>query len=355
MRRVVQFSTGNVGEHSLRLLIERPDFELVGVHAHGEDKIGRDAAELCGLSEPTGIIATNDIDALIALKPDCVVYTALAETRPDPAIAQLVRILSSGINVVGSSFAWLVAPHHADDWLREPLERACADGNTSMYINGIDPGFSGDTLVHTALSLCGRARAIKVLEIFDYGDYDDAEYTGVHMGFGSDPDDPPLLMHPEILKSFFGGQIRSLADNLGVKLDELRAHAESWVTPDSIECVMMHVPPGRVGAIRFTIEGIRNGETVISVGHVNRLTTVSAPDWPYPPEGRPGVHHVAVTGDPDVVVNAHVGGPGVPGPVAGVIATAARVVNMIEPVCTAPSGILAAKDLPAAYLHGVMW
>ncbi len=63
MRRVIQFSTGNVGRHSLRAIIGRPDLELVGVHAAGPEKIGRDAAQLCGLDEPTGIIATDDIDA----------------------------------------------------------------------------------------------------------------------------------------------------------------------------------------------------------------------------------------------------------------------------------------------------
>ena len=47
--RVIQFATGNVGIHALRTIIERPDLELVGLHAHGQDKIGRDAADLCGL------------------------------------------------------------------------------------------------------------------------------------------------------------------------------------------------------------------------------------------------------------------------------------------------------------------
>ena len=35
MRRVIQFSTGNVGRHALRTIIGRPDLELVGVHANG--------------------------------------------------------------------------------------------------------------------------------------------------------------------------------------------------------------------------------------------------------------------------------------------------------------------------------
>jgi 2,4-diaminopentanoate dehydrogenase len=48
MRRVVQFSTGNVGQHSLRAIIGRPDLELVGVHAANPDKVGRHAAEYVG-------------------------------------------------------------------------------------------------------------------------------------------------------------------------------------------------------------------------------------------------------------------------------------------------------------------
>lgn len=45
-RRVIQFSTGNVGIHALRTIIGRPDLELVGVHAAAPDKVGRDAADL---------------------------------------------------------------------------------------------------------------------------------------------------------------------------------------------------------------------------------------------------------------------------------------------------------------------
>ena len=119
----IQFSTGNVGRHALRTIIGRPDLELVGVHANGAQKLGRDAAELCGLDEPTGVVATDDIDALVALRADCVVYTSQAETRPGDALEQISRFLAAGRNVVGTSMVWLVAPDHADDWLRDPLER----------------------------------------------------------------------------------------------------------------------------------------------------------------------------------------------------------------------------------------
>jgi hypothetical protein len=120
----------------VQAIIGRPDLGLVGVHAASPNKIGRDAAELCGLSDPTGVIGTDDIDA----------------------------------------------PRQADDWLRVPLEQACEAGGASLYVNGIDPGWSGDTEVHSALSLVTRARSITVQEIFDYGDYDDYEFTGKSMG-----------------------------------------------------------------------------------------------------------------------------------------------------------------------------
>ncbi len=56
-----------------------------------------------------------------------------------------------------------------------------------MYVNGVDPGFSGDLLPLAALSLTGRAETVLVQEICDYGSYDDAEFTGVSFGFGTDP------------------------------------------------------------------------------------------------------------------------------------------------------------------------
>ena len=50
--RVIQWSTGNVGFHSLRHLIRHPELELVGLHAHSEAKIGKDAADLAGPEAP---------------------------------------------------------------------------------------------------------------------------------------------------------------------------------------------------------------------------------------------------------------------------------------------------------------
>lgn len=357
MRKVVQFSTGNVGRHSLRAVIGRPDLELVGVHASSQEKIGRDAAQLCGLTAPTGVIATDDIDALIALGPDCVVYTALGETRPVEAIEQMSKLLAAGINVVGTSMVWLVTPRQCDEWLRGPLEQACDTGGASLYVNGIDPGYSADTAVHAALSLVTRAKSITVQEVFDYGNYDDFEYTGTAMGFGTVPeDDLPMAFQPGVITAMFGGLVDNLARHLGVTLDEVRQRFEPWYTDKRIECTMTTVDPGQLAGVRFAVEGVREGEPVITIEHTTRLTPAAAPDWEYPPEGQSGVHKVIIEGEPRIETSTHLSHPTLDVTDAGCVSTAARAVNAIDWVCRAPAGIIAVEDIPPVeMIRGLMW
>jgi len=95
--RVVQWTTGNVGQRSVIAAAANPELEIVGCYAWGPDKVGRDVGELCGI-DPIGVLATNDIDALLALKPDCVVYNPKW-----PDVDHMVRILESGINITATA------------------------------------------------------------------------------------------------------------------------------------------------------------------------------------------------------------------------------------------------------------
>jgi hypothetical protein len=223
-----------------------------------------------------------------------------------------------------------------------------------MYVNGIDPGFSGDLLPLAALSLTERADRILVQEICDYGSYDDAEFTGVSFGFGTTPDVVPMLFLPGVLASIWGGPVQLLADELGVVVDELRERHETWTATETIDCTMMKVAPGEVAAVRFAVEGMVDGRPAIVMEHVNRLTSSAAPDWPVPPEGRPGVHRVVVSGVPGIEINTHVGDERTDHNEAGVIATAAKAVNAIPVVCAAPPGLTSLRDLPVSQVRGLM-
>src|SRR6185312_9505721 len=79
--KVAQIGTGNVGRHALTQLITDPRFELTGVWVSRDSKAGKDAAELAGLDDSTGITATTDLDEVLATNPQCAVYTAMADNR----------------------------------------------------------------------------------------------------------------------------------------------------------------------------------------------------------------------------------------------------------------------------------
>jgi 4-hydroxy-tetrahydrodipicolinate reductase len=117
--RVGQWATGNVGKQALRSIIEHPGLELVGLVVSDPAKVGKDAAELCGIDTPTGVLAISDGDALVAMKPDCICYCAVGTSgrqevatgeRPGTAVDQLCDILRAGIDVVSTALIPLVHP-----------------------------------------------------------------------------------------------------------------------------------------------------------------------------------------------------------------------------------------------------
>ena len=344
--RVIQWGTGNVGFHSLRHIIRHPDLELVGVHAHSPAKIGKDAAALCGFAEETGILASNDVEALLALDADVVVYTVKGETRPHEVVPELERILSAGKSVVSTSIIFLIYPKHANAAMREPLEKACQIGGSTLFVNGIDPGFSGDVLPLTALQLADQIEEIRVQELCDYSTYEDPEFTGVSYGFGRPSDYTPIMAMPGVLRSAWGGMVQLLADELGVELDEICETFERCYAEESFDTPMMHVEKGTCAAIRFVLEGRVDGRPVIVTEHVNRLRDDLAPEWPSPPDGRPGVHRCIIKGNPSVQLECFVKGEDGDHNTGGVQATALRVLNAIPAVCGHAAGLISTLDLP---------
>ena len=346
IHRVIQWGTGNVGFQSLRHIVRHPELELVGVHAHHPDKLGRDAAALCGLEDDTGILATNDVDALLALDADVVVYTVKGETRPHEVVPELERILSAGKNVVSTAMIFLIYPAHANAGMREPLAKACLIGHSSLYVNGIDPGFSGDVLPLTALQLADQVDEIRVQELCDYSTYEDPEFTGVSFGFGRTSDYTPPLALPGTLRAAWGGMVQLIADELRIALDEIHENYERRYAEEAFDTPMMHVPKGACAAVRFVLEGRIDGRPVVVTEHVNRLRNDIAPDWPSPPDGRPGVHRCIVKGNPTVQLECFVTGEDGDHNTGGVQATAMRVLNAIPAVCQHAPGLVSTLDLP---------
>jgi hypothetical protein len=344
--KVAQIGTGNVGRHALTQLITDPRFELTGVWVSSKDKAGKDAAELAGLDNSTGITATTDLDAILADSPECVVYTAMADNRLPDALEDYRRILAAGINVVGSSavflqYPWQVLPNE----LVSPIEDAAQAGKSSLFVNGIDPGFANDLLPLALAGTCQSIEQIRCMEIINYDTYDSATVMFDVMGFGKPLDDLPMLLQPGVLSLAWGSVVRQLAAGLGIDLDEVTETYVREPAPEDFDIASGHIPKGSAAALRFEVRGMRGGKPAVVLEHVTRLRDDLCPDWPQPAQ-EGGSYRVEVTGEPSYALDLCLSSAKGDHNHAGLVATAARVVNAIPAVVAAPPGIRTTLDLP---------
>jgi 2,4-diaminopentanoate dehydrogenase len=334
--RVIQWTTGNIGQRSLHAIIGRPDMELVGVYAHGSEKVGKDAAELSGWPEPTGIQATNDIDALIALKPDACCYNPLW-----PNVDELVRLLEAGINVC-SSAAWITGGKQTPED-RERIQKACIQGNSTMFGSGAHPGMSN--LVGMVLSgSCERVDEIRITESVDCSTYESAE-TQKAMGFSQPPDTPGLAESVRRESEVFAESAAMMADAMGVKLDKLTFDVTFTAATGDSDLGFMQIPKDTVAGVFGYHRGWVGDRNIVNVGfnwimgsHVE------------PPKPLEHGHVVQVFGLPNMRTVLHClppkdwKEPGFMG--LGMIYTALPVTNAVPKVVAAKPGIVTLADLP---------
>lgn len=281
--RVVQWSTGNVGRHAIAGIDARPDLELAGVWVSSDAKAGRDAGELAGLGRDLGVLATTDANALLALEPDCIVHTAMADHRLGEAIDDLARFLRAGINVVSSGPVFLQYPYGvAPDSMFEPIQTAAAEGGASLWVNGIDPGFANDWMALTLTSISERIDEVRCMEILNYATYNQPMVMFDIMGFGKPLDDIPMLLQPGVLTMAWGSVVRQIAAGLGVELDSIEETYQRLPAPETFDIDAGTIEAGTAAALRFEVQGIKDGRPVCVLEHVTRLRDDLAPDWPQP-------------------------------------------------------------------------
>ncbi len=338
--RVIQWATGTVGIHAVPAIAAHPDLELVGLWVHSDSKAGRDAGEICGV-DPVGVIATQDVAALLATDADCICYTANSDLRPDEVIGDICAMLAAGKNVVNTSFVPLLYPKAAGEGVYDQLQAACLEGGTSFYSSGIDPGFGNAGVTVGALALCKEVNTVRMMEIVNYATWDNPFTMFEIMGFGKPDPSHSLLLAPGSTTLAWGPVIELVAASLGVTLDEIVEWNEVIYADAGFTIASGPVPAGGISGMRFEIRGMLDGEARIIVEHVTRLRDEDAPEWPQGAgyrihiEGEPCVHL-------ELELSSHVGDHNH----AGCLATAMHVINAIPLVVDAAPGVLTFLDVP---------
>jgi hypothetical protein len=343
--RVVQWTTGNVGRRSVRAVAAHPDLELVGCYAWSPDKVGRDVGELCGI-DPLGLDATDDVDALLALKPDCVVYNPMWHDTDE-----IVRILEAGVNVVTTA-AFINGRGLGAD--RDRISEACTRGGSTLFGTGVSPGFAELLAIVTA-SICDRIDKVTVSEAADTTLYD-SPATELPAGFGRPIDDPELPAMTAKGTAVFAEAVAMVADALGVELDDIVCETEYAQTTEDLVMESWTIPAGCVAGLYASWQGRIGGRTVIDLNMRWKKGQTLEPNWPIE-DG----WVITVDGQPTVRTKVDF----LPPPyfeavtfadfmVIGMIMTAMPAIYAIPEVVAAPPGIVSYTDLPLPLPRGLV-
>jgi hypothetical protein len=332
--RIAVWGTGNVGLHALRKVIEHPRFELVGVRVYSEAKLGRDAGDLCGVG-PTGVIATNSIEDILAARPDCVVYL------PDRSEMDVIcKLLESGINIATARFEF---NHRGsiEPQLRQRLEAACAAGQSSLYCSGSTPGWFTEVM---PLVLSALERRLDCLTLTDYADMSSRNSPEMLFGllkFGADPSSLDLNA-PFGTAMSSPPTLRMVAEAMGLPVDEILTSRQLALARNRVAIAAGTIEPGTIAALRMEIEGRRGGKTIIRRRSIWYVTKDIDAEWDLRDTGL----HYRVEGDLplDVMFTIPVSPEVYPTVSPGL--TAHPVINAIPYVCEATPGLLQTPDLP---------
>jgi len=285
--RVIQWTTGKVGKHSLRAILDDPRLELAGCYAWSDAKKGVDAGELCG-RPATGIAATNDIEALIALGADTVLYTPF-----EADLDQAIKLLESGLDLVSTNLFLNVGGIRGE--VKDRLEAACAKGNSSLYITGINPGWINSVMA-SMTAICRDVESVSITESADCSVYESVETWGF-LGMGEPGGATDELMgRAQAWLILFKDAVERIGTALGLTFNDVEFFCEYATAAEKVDLGWFCMEKGTNAALRGGWNGKVNGKTAVNITVVWYLTKKLAEGW----EIDDDQYRLVVQGEPSI-------------------------------------------------------
>ena len=339
--RVIQWNTGKVGKLSMRAIIDDPRLELVAVFAHSPDKVGVDAGALCGRPE-TGILATDDIDALIALKADSVLYTPFTGN-----VDHTVRLLESGADVISTNLFFHVGGIQGE--VKQQFEAACARGNSSLYISGINPGWVNAIAV-AQTAVCRDIESITLIESADCSVYESVE-TWSFLGMGQPEASDEVKAAAQTWLVMFRDVAVRMGEALGYTFDDVEFFIEYASAAEKVDLGWFVMEKGTNAALRGGWNGKVGGKTVVTAMVTWYLTRNLSPAWDIDDDQ----HRIIVKGEPNVDTRIRYTPPEHWGNHEWDTMTALPAVNAIHDIKAARAGVLGLLDVGLPHAPAAEW
>ena len=342
--KVVQWTTGNVGRQAVAAVMAHPDLELVGVFARDPSKAGVDAAVLCGLDQPTGVLATGNVEELLALRPDCVIYTPLHLD-----VVELGGILQAGVNVVTT--AEFVTGTSIGEDATAKLESAAQSGGVTLLGTGINPGFA-ELFASVGAGISRDVRTITVTESADVAMFA-ADPNFAAVGWGKPRDAEGHRAAVEVATAVFADALDMLADLVGLTLDQRRCTIEFAHATEDLDVPGLAISKDHVAGMDIRWDGLVGGVARLSIRVLWVIGDRIEPPWTVELG-----YVVEVAGDPNIRIkldlwpDGDLSGMGVDEfRDVGMRITAVPAVNAVPAVCGAEAGIQTYANLRPITTH----
>lgn len=336
--RVVQWATGPVGSVQLAETIDNPELELVGLFVYSPDKVGLDGGAIAGRAD-TGVIATNDKRAILALDADVVLHAASKARGFAANTDDIVALLESGKSVITvTSYVHLGT---LGQYTVDRVTTACAQSGSRFHATGEHPGFMLEKLAVGLTSLSQRVDRITVQQYVDCSQVPERVMLVDLMGMGKQPEEISIESPTFQAVSTQSEQaLAAAAETLGVRIDEIRHSIQTATLPIDLELACATLPAGSVVGQILSWSAYHDGLPVL-VAEEYWTCTPDIPGWDLALDGH--TVRVRVDGVPGISVELRLDTDPVTefaGVSGGYVAVAISAVRSISYVLASPPGVV---------------
>ena len=330
--RVVVSGLGPIGQGVARLLLGTEGLQVVGATDVSPTLAGQDLGVILGLPRKLRIKVEREPARLLRkTKADLAVLCTASSIRDIKP--QVAAFLKRGMNVV-STCEELAFPVPRNASAFRELDKLARRRKVRVLGTGVNPGYAMDALALMLTAPCARVNRVSVTRVVDAGARRLPLQRKIGAGLNLNQFRRALtegtVRHVGLVES-----VHMIAAGLGWKLQRVDENVEPAIAPRDLDTEYLRVPAGAAAGIHQSARGYRDGELAISLDLQMYVGAESPRD------------HVLVDGDPPIDAT-------IAGGVAGDVATAAMVVNVIPKVLASPPGVLTMKDLPLVHRFNLL-
>ena len=328
--RVIQYGLGPIGVGMVRLMLRKPEIEVIGAVDIDPGKAGLDLGRIIGRDADMGVVVSADPRELLRSGAHVVVHTT--SSYLSQVADQLIGCLQAGLHVV-STCEELAYPWRKHPELSRRLDRVAHEHRVALLGTGVNPGFAMDKLVLTLATACQEVRHVQVRRVVD------ASHRRLPLqhkvGAGLTPDEFRSQVASGAIKHHgLPESTGMIADALGIPVLEISETIEPVVADSPVHSEFLQVPAGRVKGVRQVGRGMANGSESV---RLELEMYLGAPD---------PVDSIQIRGVPDLNL-------AIPGGIHGDLATAAIAVNCVPAMLEARPGLRTSRDIPMCFLPGL--